>query len=67
MRSFHPSEHCDKACSLERRAVIQANSFMTDDEPALLKALAKPLTQAQHTPGASSQKMNCWPRLIREN
>jgi len=40
---------------------------MTDDEPALLNAIAKQLTQAQHKPGASSQEMNCWPRLIREN
>jgi enamine deaminase RidA (YjgF/YER057c/UK114 family) len=67
MCSFHPSEHCDQACQLDRRAVIQANIFMADDEPALLNAIAKQLTQAQHKPRASSQEMNCWPRLIREN
>ncbi|MEK7349426.1 MAG: response regulator [Nitrospirota bacterium] len=41
---------------LERRAVIQANIFLADDEPALLTAITKQLTQAQHrVPGFKSR------------
>ncbi|NJL16830.1 MAG: hypothetical protein HC938_06150 [Nitrospira sp.] len=38
---------------------------MADDAPALLTAITKRLTQAQHKPGTSSLEMNGWLRLIQ--